>query len=471
MRKSRLSDPLKRPQFRRLAASYAVNELGDWMGIVALSVLVYDRTGSAMATAGLFFGTRFLPALLAPLLVARIERPPPRYALPAIYCGEAAAFAALALLADHFSLAAVIAIAAVDGALALTGRALTRAVVAGLLEPTGELRAGNAILNVAFTAGAAVGPGIAGLIVAGFGVQSALLLDAASFYLVACILLSARSMPEVEPEGGDFAERLRAGLAYIGEKIALKRLLIAQGIAFVFFAAVLPIEVIYAKEVLGAGDSGYGLLLASWGVGMVFGSLVFAYVRRAPLPSLLFFSTLVVAAGYLGLAAAPTLDLAQEVLVVVGCHDPLGLRRGSRGRASTLATLEQPEEGVDESREEHDDEQDLSHTPRVGAGPSRVCRVADYPGCVKEFFIYTAARLGVFLASYAVVVGIYLLVTGDDQIPLIWPFLVAVVISAFASIVLLRRQREAFAHAIQHRADRASSRLEQMRAKEDEPES
>jgi hypothetical protein len=88
---------------------------------------------------------------------------------------------------------------------------------------------------------------------------------------------------------------------------------------------------------------------------------------------------------------------------------------------------------------------------------------------VKEFFIYTAARLGVFLASYAVVVGIYLLVTGDDQIPLIWPFLVAVVISAFASIVLLRRQREAFAHAIQHRADRASSRLEQMRAKEDEP--
>lgn len=88
---------------------------------------------------------------------------------------------------------------------------------------------------------------------------------------------------------------------------------------------------------------------------------------------------------------------------------------------------------------------------------------------MKEFFIYTAARLGVFLASYAVVVGIYLLVTGADQVPLIWPFLVAVVISAVASVVLLRRQREAFAHAIQQRADRASSRLEQMRAKEDEP--
>src|SRR6187401_3221097 len=99
MRNPRLTDPLRRPLFRRLAASYAVNELGDWMGIIALSVLVFDHTGSALATAALFLGTRFLPALFAPALVAMVEKPPPRYALPVIYCGEAAAFGALALLA------------------------------------------------------------------------------------------------------------------------------------------------------------------------------------------------------------------------------------------------------------------------------------------------------------------------------------------------------------------------------------
>ena len=166
--------------------TYAVNELGDWMGIVALSVLVFDRTGSAMATAALFLGTRFLPALLAPILVARVEQPPPRFALPVVYCGEAAAFAALALLAgDDFSLPGVVVLATIDGALALTGRSLTRAVVAALLEPAGELRAGNAMLNVAFTGGAALGPAIAGLVVAGFGVQTALLLDAVSFYAIA----------------------------------------------------------------------------------------------------------------------------------------------------------------------------------------------------------------------------------------------------------------------------------------------
>jgi MFS family permease len=318
MRSRGLTDPLRRPLFRRLAITYAVNELGDWMGIVALSVLVFDRTESAFATAGLFLGTRFLPALIAPVLVARVEQPPPRFALPVIYCGEAAAFGGLALLADRFSLAAVIVLAAADGALALSGRAVTRAVVARLLEPAGELRAGNALLNVAFTGGAAVGPAVAGLAVAGLGVQSALLLDAVSFYAIAVILLTAGPLPEVEPDRSRLRERLGAGFTYIRERPTLRRLLSAQGAAFVFFAAVLPIEVIYAKQTLGAGDFGYGLLLASWGAGMVLGSLVFALARRASLAVLLFFSTLAVAAGYLGLAAAPTLALACAASVLGG---------------------------------------------------------------------------------------------------------------------------------------------------------
>ncbi len=320
MRSRGLTDPLRRPLFRRLATTYAVNELGDWMGIVALSVLVFERTDSALATAALFLGTRFLPALLAPILVTRAERPPPRFALPVIYCGEAAAFGGLALLAsaDSFSLAAVIALAMVDGALALAGRALTRAVVAALLEPAGELRAGNALLNIAFTGGAALGPGLAGLVVAGLGVPTALLLDAVSFYLVGWILLTAGPLPRAEPEPGRMRDRVRAGLAYIHEKVVLKRLLIAQGAAFVFFAAVIPIEVVYAKETLGTSDSGYGLMLASWGAGMVLGSLVFAAARRASIALLLLFSTLAVGAGYLGLAAAPTLALACVASVVGG---------------------------------------------------------------------------------------------------------------------------------------------------------
>jgi uncharacterized membrane protein YccC len=88
---------------------------------------------------------------------------------------------------------------------------------------------------------------------------------------------------------------------------------------------------------------------------------------------------------------------------------------------------------------------------------------------VKEFAVYTAARLGLFALSYGIVVGIYVLVSGDRQVPLIWPFLLAVVISAIASAFLLRRQRERFALAVQRRAERASAALERSRSKEDEP--
>ena len=110
---------------------------------------------------------------------------------------------------------------------------------------------------------------------------------------------------------------VRAGAGYIRENRTLAALA-AQAVAFVFFSAVIPIEVVFAKETLGAGDTGYGLLLGSWGVGMVIGSIVFAALRRAPLPVLLFFSTIAVGAGYLGTAVAQTLAVACAASAVGG---------------------------------------------------------------------------------------------------------------------------------------------------------
>lgn len=89
---------------------------------------------------------------------------------------------------------------------------------------------------------------------------------------------------------------------------------------------------------------------------------------------------------------------------------------------------------------------------------------------MKEFWVYTASRIGLFVVSYAVIAAVYLLVTDDTQLPLIWPFLLAAIISSIASVYLLRGQRERFAAVVQRRADAASARFEQARSKEDEPE-
>ena len=95
-------------------------------------------------------------------------------------------------------------------------------------------------------------------------------------------------------------------------------------------------------------------------------------------------------------------------------------------------------------------------------GPGR----GSYPGGVKEFAIYTGLRLGLFVVTYAVVGGLYVLAFGTQGVVL-WPFLVSVIISAVLSVKLLKRQREAFALRVQQRAERASAAFEERRARED----
>jgi MFS family permease len=303
--------PLRLPGFGQLAGAYTVNELGNWVGEIALAVLVFDQTGSPLATAALFIGMHFLPAFLSQAVVARTEPVGTKLVLPALYLGEALAFTALALTAGSFSLVLVVALAIVDGTLAIAARAFTRASAAAVLTPAGQLRQGNALINVGFTAAGAAGPALGGVVVAALGVETALFCDAASFVLVAAVLAMARSLPQVKAQPEQARSRFLAGLGYVKRNRSLWALLVAQAAAFIFFTAVIPIEIVYAKDTLGAGDSGYGALLSSWGIGMVVGSVLFtAFGQRASLKPLLFFSTLAIGCSYLGLAAAGTLALA-----------------------------------------------------------------------------------------------------------------------------------------------------------------
>lgn len=310
--------PLRSSTFRHLAAAYTINELGNWIGDVALAILVFDRTGSALATAALFVSLRFAPALLAPLLTARVVAVEASKILPVIYLFEGLIFATIAGIAPRFSLPAVLVLAALDGVLAITAKALTRGSTAALLLPRDQLRQGNAILNLGFTAGGALGPAIAGLLVAALGPSSALLVDAATFGGVAMILATAGGLPLDSDQATSSMGRLRAGLREGWSRPGVRRLLGAQALALVFFSAVVPIEVVYAERTLHAGDSGYGALLAAWGAGMVIGGVAYAAAARLRLIVVLGLSTALIGAGYAGLALAPDLALACAFSVLGG---------------------------------------------------------------------------------------------------------------------------------------------------------
>lgn len=86
--------------------------------------------------------------------------------------------------------------------------------------------------------------------------------------------------------------------------------------------------------------------------------------------------------------------------------------------------------------------------------------------------MYTLLRLGLFVATWAVLVGAYAVVSDEDALPMLlgWPFLIALVVSSIASVYLLRVPRQRFAAVVERRAAAASRRFEAARSKEDEPE-
>jgi MFS family permease len=306
--------------FPSLASSYALNELGDNLGVIALAILVLDRTGSAIAITALFLAGKFVPALLAPILTAALDRVPVGRVLPALYVLEAAAFAGLALLAGDFWLPAILVLSFVDGLLAITARGLSRGAIAAVLGPAGALRDGNAVINIVFAVMSVAGPLLAGVIVHEWSVATALWADAVSFVAVAALLAaSARSLParEAGPRGHWLA-RVRDGLDYVRDHPTAGRLIAGESVAILFFTVTVPIEVVYVRESLESTSVGFGVLLAAWGAGILLGSAIFARARGRSLATLVLVSTAAVGIGYATMAAAPTLAVACVGSVIGG---------------------------------------------------------------------------------------------------------------------------------------------------------
>jgi hypothetical protein len=84
---------------------------------------------------------------------------------------------------------------------------------------------------------------------------------------------------------------------------------------------------------------------------------------------------------------------------------------------------------------------------------------------LEEYEIYTGLRLLLFVASVAVVGGIWLAVS--DSANVMWILIIGLVVSGAASYFVLGRQRAALAKHVDERASRVTSKIEEMKAKED----
>jgi MFS family permease len=298
---------LRIPGFARLAVTFTLNDLAHFLATIALSLLVYDETGDAGATTALFLAAEFLPGLAVPALAARVDGMRPARVLGIAYVLEAGLLGGIALLTGAFWLPLVLLLAFVNGALAATGRAVTRSASVALLEPHGALRAGNAALNVGFSVNSAAGPALAGGLVALLDTGPTLAAAAGLFAVLAAYIGSSRGLPSIDASEAAWHSRLGQALTHVRGNTELRWLLFGQGLALALLTMAIPIQVIYAKESLDAGDAGFGIFVAAWGLGMVVGSALFARERTRSIRQLIAVSTFAVGVAYLGIAAAPTL--------------------------------------------------------------------------------------------------------------------------------------------------------------------
>ena len=266
-------------EFRALFAGQLLSVAGDQLARVALSVLVYQRTGSAGLTA-LTYALTFLPDLLGgPLLSGLADRHPRRRVMIVSDLLRAALVAAMA--GPQLPLPVVAALLVGVQLLNAPGGAARAALLPQVLEGPRYV-VGAAVLNITTQAAQIAGFAFGGLLVAVVGTGGALLLDAGTFVASAVLVWAwvRRRPASIGDDGPDpWWNSVTAGAVLVWTDRRL-RALVALACVSGFYIAGEALAVPYAGEV-GGGAAAVGLLLAAYPAGTVLGMAVVARLPEA----------------------------------------------------------------------------------------------------------------------------------------------------------------------------------------------
>jgi MFS family permease len=315
---------------RRARAFFVVlaqSALGNGAAYVALLVIAYERFQSGWAI-GLILLADLVPAmLLGPVFGAAADRWSRRGCLIVADVLRAAAFLGIAFV-DSF--VATFALAIVAG----TGTGLfTPAALAGLpsLVKPERLPSATALFGAIADIGFIAGPAIAAGVLA-FGGPDAILLGNAVTFAISGVALTQIRFGAAPPIAED--EGMRAGL-FSGAREGLRELLGMVGIravvgasgAMLLFAGLFNVaELPFAKEDLDAGNAGFGVLTAIYGLGFVVGSLSGSKGGTAAvLRSRFLLGLAVVGVGFVACGLAPSFAVAIPAFALAGVGNGLVL--------------------------------------------------------------------------------------------------------------------------------------------------
>jgi len=258
-------------ELRFVAFAIAVSGLGDWIAVLALALRA-NELWMGFGVSAIFIALWSPIVILAGhagLVVDRLETRAVAIAAALFQC----AIAALLAFATS-SIVAIIGLTLLLGVGAAFGQSAEFALVPLLAGPRTIAKA-NGLVESARGVGFAVGPVVGGALAAGVGTRWALLVDAATFLVIAAALagVAVRRRAAVL-EGPAF--RARDGLTLLFSERALATAMLAGAATLVFMSASIPGDFAYVTDDLGMSGLALGFVVTVWAVGMIAASNLLA---------------------------------------------------------------------------------------------------------------------------------------------------------------------------------------------------
>ena len=317
--RSRTFSSLDNHNYRKFFFAQAISLTGTWMQSVAMAWLVLELTNSA-AWLGLTIALQFVPVLLlGPYGGVLIDRLDKRKLIIATNCAAALQALALGFLyqTNHASLPVVLTLTLVLGLTNVLDNPARQSFVREMVKDE-QVRNAVSLNSVLVNVARAVGPALAGVLIAKVGVGACFFINAASFlavilaYSAMNTALLTPSEPVIRAPG-----QLREGLRYVrstpGLLIPLLMMAIVGTLTYEFQVTLPSL----AAQTFGTGAVNFGLVTSAMGLGAIGGGLASASHTSygiKPLTTAVF----AFAITDLFVALAPSIALASIALVAVG---------------------------------------------------------------------------------------------------------------------------------------------------------
>ncbi len=272
---------LRHRNYRLLWFGTLFSSSGQWIQQVTLGWLAYDMTGSG-AILGAVNGLRSLPLLfLGPfggVAADRFDKKRLMFSTQMFLMVTAVIFATL-IVSRHLEVWHIFVFSALTGVGWAFNMPVRQSIVPNVV-PRADMMNAMALNSAGFNVTRIIGPALAGLMIAKIGAGENFYIQAAAYLGVAFMVLQLR-LPDIPRSSrGSVTASLAEGARYVAKHPTLRTQMTLALVPVVIalpYTALLPI---LAKDTLGKGAGGFGVLMSAPGLGAVVATLVIASLNN-----------------------------------------------------------------------------------------------------------------------------------------------------------------------------------------------